>query len=637
MWARDAFGKTMPLAARLRAAAVARRASAPASFAPSLATRRLGAGSCGCAASVRWLRPLSSAAAAAAPPAPPAGKPQKKKQKQKQKQTAAAKKKRKPTDLADIDTDFGQWYLDVLREAELADHGPVRGTVVLRPYGFAIWELLQAQLDRRMKANGVQNIYLPSLLPMSFITKEADHVEGFAPELATVTHAGGKELAESLVIRPTSETSVNWCLERWISSYRDLPLRLNQWVNVVRWEKRPRLLLRNSEFLWHEGHTAHASAEEAEAEALSNIRMYTDVARKVCALGVVTGVKSPRETFAGASHSYTIEAHMGDGRALQAGTSHNLGQNFAEAFGVTFTEADGSETPVHQTSFGVSTRMLGAVVMGHGDKQGLRLPPALAPTQVVIIPIPVKAKAGEDAAAAEAAATDVSAAAGRLQAALTAGGVRCKVDSDPHQSPGWKFNHWEMKGVPVRIDIGARDLAQGHAPMSRRDGRPKGSVALGEGAEDAALQTVQSTLDEVAATMLADAEERLMGAIDDVAEYDQLLEMWGHKAATGGADEDEDKDEDGIDDGLRGHRWARVWWDGDDTDEEALQQATGATLRCVPLAEDACGSPPTEGCVQTLSELALLHRVFCISVADCAGALVCLPSQWCMCGDRASG
>eukprot|EP01043_Picozoa_sp_COSAG02_P033127 COSAG02_NODE_2248_length_9373_cov_31.225361_3_plen_557_part_00 len=493
-----------------------------------------------------------------------------------QKKTTKKGKRRRPQDLADIETDFGQWYLDVLREAELAEHGPVRGTVVLRPYGFAMWELLQAQLDRRMKANGVQNVYLPSLLPMSFITKEADHVEGFAPELATVTHAGGKELSESLAIRPTSETSMNWCLERWISSYRDLPLRLNQWVNVVRWEKRPRLLLRNSEFLWHEGHTAHATANEAEAEALANIHMYTDVARNVCALGVVTGVKSPRETFAGASHSYTIEAHMGDGRALQAGTSHNLGQNFARAFGVNFTDAAGTEMPVHQTSFGVSTRMVGAVVMAHGDAQGLRLPPALAPIQVVIVPIAVKPKAGEDSAAADASA-EVSAAAVQLHEELTTAGVRSKVDNDPHQSPGWKFNHWEMKGVPLRIDIGARDLAQGHAPLSRRDGRPKGSVAL-VGSD--AVSTVQSTLDDIAATMLADAEARMKGAIDDVADYEQLLGLWGDSSSST----------------TEGQRWARVWWDGDAKDEEALQEATGATLRCIPLAEDVCGMPPAERC-----------------------------------------
>ena len=379
---------------------------------------------CSVAPLLTQANPLSSAADAQRP-----RKQQKQQKQQKQKQPKPKQKaqKRRPTDLADIDTDFAQWYLDILRESAMADHGPVRGTVVLRPYGYAIWELLQAQLDARMKAAGVQNVYLPSMLPMSFIAKEADHVEGFAPELATITHAGGKELAESLVIRPTSETSVNWCLEKWVSSYRDLPLRLNQWVNVVRWEKRPRLLLRNSEFLWHEGHTAHATADEAEAEAMANIAMYTDVARSVCALGVrphphppslrsclrwaddlcacaqvVSGVKSPRETFAGASHSYTIEAHMGDGRALQAGTSHNLGQNFAEAFGVKFTDAEGAESAVHQTSFGVSTRMLGAVVMAHGDEQGLRLPPSLAPTQVVIIPIAGKKKQGADDAEAEA-------------------------------------------------------------------------------------------------------------------------------------------------------------------------------------------------------------------------------------------
>jgi prolyl-tRNA synthetase len=526
--------------------------------------------------------PLSSAAAAAPPPS-------------QQKKTGKKLKRRRSQDLADIGTDFGQWYLDVLREAELAEHGPVRGTVVLRPYGFAIWELLQAELDGRMKANGVQNLYLPSLLPMSFITKEADHVEGFAPELATVTHAGGKELSESLAIRPTSETSINWCLERWISSYRDLPLRLNQWVNVVRWEKRPRLLLRNSEFLWHEGHTAHATADEAEAEALANIHMYTDVARKVCALGVITGVKSPRETFAGASHSYTIEAHMGDGRALQAGTSHNLGQNFARAFGVNFTDASGTEMPVHQTSFGVSTRMVGAVVMAHGDAQGLRLPPALAPIQVVIVPIPVKPKAGEESAAADASA-NVTAAAESLHSALTAAGVRSKVDSDPHQSPGWKFNHWEMKGVPLRIDIGARDLAQGHAPLSRRDGRPKESVAL---AGPDAVSTVQSTLEAIASTMLADAEARMMGAIVDVASHEQLLELWGGSSSST----------------SEGHRWARVWWDGDAQDEEALQEATGATLRCIPLDEGACDTSSTARC-EPIPQFITVCTVCCTQLAS---------------------
>src|SRR5246500_695263 len=358
--------------------------------------------------------------------------------------------------------DFSAWYNDVVFRAELVDRGSVRGSMVIRPYGYRIWELLQADLDGRIKATGHQNAYFPLLIPQSFMEREADHVEGFAPELFTVTRVGGKELEEPLVIRPTSETVIGEMMAKWIRSHRDLPLLLNQWANVLRWEMRPRMFLRTSEFLWQEGHTAHATADDAIAETMLALGFYQDVSVQVAALATVPGEKTPGERFAGAERTFTIEAMMRDGRALQAGTSHFFGTNFAAAFGITYTSESGAAELCHTTSWGMTTRMIGALIMTHGDDKGLVLPSALAPYQVVIVPI----------GRGEQARTTVSAAA-ELAATLRRKGIRTHVDDRPHVSPGFKLNDWEMRGVPIRLELGPRDLAAGTALMSRRLNYPE--------------------------------------------------------------------------------------------------------------------------------------------------------------------
>jgi prolyl-tRNA synthetase len=353
--------------------------------------------------------------------------------------------------------DFSAWYNDVIFRAELVDRGPVRGSMVIRPYGYRIWELLQADLDARIKATGHQNAYFPLLIPQSYMQREAEHVEGFAPEFFTVTHAGGKELEEPLIVRPTSETIIGEMMAKWISSHRDLPMLLNQWANVLRWEMRPRMFLRTSEFLWQEGHTAHATAADALDETMLALSFYQDVAVEAAALATVAGEKTPRERFAGAERTFTIEGMMRDGRALQAGTSHFMGTNFAAAFEITFTSESGTAELCYTTSWGMSTRMIGGLVMTHGDDKGLVLPPSLAPYQVVIVPI----GRGEDAQATATAAADLS-------ASLRRAGIRTHVDDRTQLSPGFKFNDWEMRGVPIRLELGPRDLAAGTALMSRR-------------------------------------------------------------------------------------------------------------------------------------------------------------------------
>ncbi|KAK9866648.1 hypothetical protein WJX84_010741 [Apatococcus fuscideae] len=355
--------------------------------------------------------------------------------------------------------DFSRWFLDVVKFGELADYGPVRGTMVIRPWGYALWEALQQYLDQRFKETGHSNAYFPMLIPRSFVDKEASHVEGFAPELAIVTQGGGKELEEPLVIRPTSETIVNHMFSQWIQGYRDLPLMLNQWANVVRWELRTRPFLRTSEFLWQEGHCAFATAEEAEQEARNMLGIYCDFSTQMAAIPVVAGRKSAAESFAGAVSTYTIEAMMSDRRALQAGTSHNLGQNFAKAFDTTFLNQNGERQYVHQVSFGMSTRMIGGVIGVHGDDNGLQLPPQMAPVQIIFIPI---LKKGSDEAA-------VIGAVDRLAAAAKAAGIRTKVDADQSKSPGFRFNYWELKGVPLRVELGPRDVEQGLCILARRD------------------------------------------------------------------------------------------------------------------------------------------------------------------------
>ncbi|HWF17117.1 MAG TPA: proline--tRNA ligase [Acidimicrobiales bacterium] len=379
--------------------------------------------------------------------------------------------------------DFPRWYQEVVARAEMAENGPARGTMVIRPWGYGIWELLQAEIDRRIKEAGAENAYFPLFIPESFLKLEAEHVEGFAPELAVVTHGGGKELDERLVVRPTSETVINSFFSKWIQSHRDLPMLLNQWANVVRWELRPRLFLRNTEFLWQEGHTAHATEDDARAYALRILDdVYQSVVVDVLGIPTLTGHKTARERFPGAICSWTCESMMGDGKALQMCTSHELGQNFAKVFDTTYTNAQGTLDYVWQTSWGMSTRLVGALVMAHGDDFGLRLPPAVAPSHVVVIVVK------DDAAVGEAAAS--------LCSELRAGGHRVRLDDRTDTSFGRRSVGWELKGIPVRVEVGPRDLAEGNVTVVVRHRREKKSVPLaGVGAEvDAALASASRDL-----------------------------------------------------------------------------------------------------------------------------------------------
>jgi len=365
------------------------------------------------------------------------------------------------TEITPRSQDFSQWYLDVVRRAELADYSPVKGCMVIRPYGYAIWELIQQAFDAAFKRTGHVNAYFPLFIPESLLTKEAEHVEGFAPQVAYVTHGGGEELAERLIVRPTSEAIIGTMYAKWVMSWRDLPILINQWANVVRWEKVTRPFLRTTEFLWQEGHTAHETLEEAEHETRMILDLYAELAQTVLAMPVVKGQKSESEKFAGALRTYSIEALMGDGRALQAGTSHNLGQNFAKAFDITFQARDKSVQHVWGTSWGVSTRLIGGVIMTHGDDSGLVLPPAIAPYQVVIVPI-----------GRENWRETVLPRALEIRQALVAEGIRVTLD-ERDERPGWKFAEWELRGVPLRLEIGPRDIEKSQVLIARRDTREK--------------------------------------------------------------------------------------------------------------------------------------------------------------------
>jgi len=372
-----------------------------------------------------------------------------------------------PTEITPQSQDFGRWYIDVVRRAELADYSPVKGCMVIRPYGYAIWELMQQGLDRRFKATGHVNAYFPLFIPESLLMKETEHVEGFAPQVAWVTQGGTELLEERLVVRPTSETIIGTMYAKWIQSWRDLPILINQWANVVRWEKVTRLFLRTTEFLWQEGHTAHETAEEAEAETQKMLGVYKDFAETELAMPVVAGQKTESEKFAGAQRTYSIEALMRDGRALQAGTSHNLGQNFAKVFDIKFQARDKSVQYVYGTSWGVSTRMIGGLIMTHGDDGGLILPPRIAPYQVVIVPIPRGNWRETVLPRAQA-----------IRDELTAGGMRVMLDDRDTQTPGWKYNEWEMRGVPLRLEIGPKDIEKSQVMLARRDTREKSSAAM---------------------------------------------------------------------------------------------------------------------------------------------------------------
>ncbi|HML00420.1 MAG TPA: proline--tRNA ligase [Acidimicrobiales bacterium] len=409
--------------------------------------------------------------------------------------------------------DFPRWYQDVLAKAELAENGPVRGTIVIRPYGYAIWERMQAEMDARIKSLGVANAYFPLFIPQAFFSKEAEHVEGFAPELAIVTQGGGKKLEEPVVVRPTSETVINSCFAKWIQSHRDLPMLLNQWANVVRWELRPRLFLRTTEFLWQEGHTAHATEEEARVFALRVLdEVYRDFMVEVMGVPVLTGRKTPKERFAGAETTWTCEGMMRDGKALQMGTSHELGQNFAKAFDITFLDDSGESSYAWQTSWGASTRLMGALVMAHGDDAGLRLPPRLAPIQVVVLA--VRAEEGTAEAAQ------------RLADELRAAHVRVEVDTRVEASFGRRVVDWELKGVPVRLEVGPRDLAKDQVVLVRRHNGTKEPLPLGQvtSTVGAVLEECQRTLSDEAmafrtarTTAVDGVEEAVEAAADGFA------------------------------------------------------------------------------------------------------------------------
>jgi prolyl-tRNA synthetase len=445
--------------------------------------------------------------------------------------------------------DYSRWYTDVVQKAELADYSPVKGCMVIRPYGYTLWENIQAALDRRFKETGHVNAYFPLFIPMSFLQREAEHVEGFAPELAVVTHGGGKELEEPLVVRPTSETIIGHMYSQWVRSYRDLPLLINQWANVVRWEMRTRLFLRTTEFLWQEGHTAHATREEAEEETLRMLSVYADFAVNDAAIPVIAGKKSDREKFAGAVTSYAIEAMMGNGWALQAGTSHFLGQNFGKAFDIKFLDQNNELQYAWTTSWGVSTRMVGAIIMTHGDDQGLMLPPRLAPYQVVIVPIWRK---GAERSA-------VVALAGQVAQTLKGAGIRTKVDDRDEVNAGFKFHDWELRGVPLRIEIGPRDVAQNAVVLARRDMPGKDGKTFGVPVPGIAA-AVQEMLDTIQAAMLSRATEFRDANTHTVRDYKEFKEVL---EAQGG--------------------FIRVHWAGTGEDEDLIKQETKATIRCFPF------------------------------------------------------
>ena len=438
--------------------------------------------------------------------------------------------------IADIDTDFPQWYTDVVVKTKLVDYGPVKGTMVIRPYGYAIWENIQREMDARFKAEGIENAYFPLLIPMSFMTKEAEHVEGFAPEVAVVTHAGGEKLAEPLCIRPTSETIIGSMYSKWIQSYRDLPVLMNQWANVMRWEKTTRPFLRTSEFLWQEGHTVHATEEEALDETLKMLAVYEEFAKTCLAMPVLTGRKTEKEKFAGAVATFGMEAMMHDGKSLQAGTTHYLGQNFAKAFDIKFLDKDGVQKYGYTTSFGVSTRLIGAIIMTHGDKRGLVMPPVVAPVQAVIVPIASKKEGVMEACRA-------------LKDRLAAAGIRVALD-DSENSPGWKFNEWEMKGVPVRIELGPRDLEAGKCLLARRDTLEKSECALVGAAE-----TVKDLLRGISENMYARAKARMDARIVSADSLDALLA------------------------GVEGGNFVRAGWCGCRACEDKVKEFAQATAR----------------------------------------------------------
>ena len=453
------------------------------------------------------------------------------------------------------DVDFSQWYTDVILKSQLVDYAPVRGCMIMRPYGYAIWERIREEMDKRFKETGHENVYMPMLIPESLLLKEAEHVEGFAPEVAWVTQGGSEKLQERLAIRPTSETIFCAMYSKWVSSWRDLPMKYNQWCSVMRWEKSTRPFLRTSEFLWQEGHTIHATAEEAQEETMKMLEVYREVAEDELAMPVLVGQKSDKEKFAGARATYSMEAMMQDGKALQAGTSHNFGTNFAEAYNIQFSNKEGKLEYVYETSWGVSTRLIGAIIMTHGDERGLKLPPRIAPIQVVIVPIAAH-KGGVLEKCAE------------VQKALEAEGIRVKLDDRDTLSPGFKFNDWELKGVPVRLEIGPRDLENGQCVLFRRDTYEKQTAKL-----DELTTAIPALLDDIQKTMYQLALNFQQAHIHEVHNMDEL-----GKVVDGG--------------------FAKAMWCGDRACEDKIKEQFNATSRNMPFDQTAiddhcvcCGKP----------------------------------------------
>jgi prolyl-tRNA synthetase len=472
--------------------------------------------------------------------------------------------------LTPMSDDFNEWYTDIIQQAQLADYSPVKGTMVIRPYGYSIWENVQSYLDKKFKKTGHQNAYFPLFIPNSFIQKEAEHVEGFSPELAMVTHAGGKELEEPLVVRPTSETIINHMFAKWIKSHRDLPMLINQWANVVRWEMRTRMFLRTSEFLWQEGHTAHATEEEATEEAIKMLEIYSEFAENAAAVSVVKGIKSANERFAGATRTYSIEAMMKDMKALQAGTSHELGQNFSKAFEIQFSDEENNLKHPYQTSWGVSTRLIGMIIMAHGDDKGLNLPPKLAPHQVVIIPI----TPNEDTKSLVLDAT------AKIADKL---GQDCRVHIDDRDnlSPGFKFNEWELKGVPLRIEIGPRDVENNSVVFSRRDGvEGKFNVSIPD-----INAKVMESLEDIHNKLLDSSKTFREENTKHVESYEDLINTLNSEAG-----------------------FVTCYWDENSKDEDKVKADTKATLRCYVLNHEETGEAVNN--LNTQGKLAIFSKAY---------------------------
>ena len=458
--------------------------------------------------------------------------------------------------ITSMEDDFAQWYTDVVKKAELADYSSVRGCMVIRPYGYAIWENIQKTLDGMFKQTGVENVYMPMFIPESLLQKEKDHVEGFAPEVAWVTHGGGEELTERMCVRPTSETLFCDLYSNIVHSYRDLPKVYNQWCSVCRWEKTTRPFLRTMEFLWQEGHTAHATEEEAEARTVQMLNLYADFCEQYLAIPMIKGRKTDKEKFAGANATYTIEALMHDGKALQSGTSHNFGDGFARAFGIQYSDKDNQLKYVHQTSWGMSTRIIGAIIMVHGDDSGLKLPPRIAPTQVMVIPI-AQHKEG------------VLEKAGEIVSKLAECGFRVKVD-DSDKSPGWKFSECEMRGIPLRVEIGPKDIEAGVAVLVRRDTREKITVSL-----DNLSEEVGKILEQIQNDMLERARTHRDAHTFSASNYEEFKDAVANKPG-----------------------FIKAMWCGDLACELKIKEDTTATSRCMPFEQEnisdvcvCCGKP----------------------------------------------